>query len=212
MEDLIFHVTASEWSEIVRNYALSIAAAATTWVAWQSLTSWKKQKTWEADREISRRLFLAATELDEAVVGLRICAKRKRSTAYLNSTTCEWKPEDERSAEIVRIKIEERILELDDALITLKSDMAEASVLWDDDEVYKVRRDIDILVSELNIAASSHVYLLKFRHLPPETKYLSDIDGRSLQGPHPSDEFATALDSELEKLKSHIKSRIGRPS
>lgn len=63
MEDVLFGISARDWSEIVRNYALTIVAGISAWVAWSGLSAWKKQKFWEEDAELSRETLKVLYEL-----------------------------------------------------------------------------------------------------------------------------------------------------
>lgn len=218
MEDIFFGVSAQDWAEIIRNYILSGVAVFTAWVAWQGLTSWKKQKKWEIDRDLAKSILLSINRFKDGVFALRMVARVDQSLVLINLKPEEWTRDDKTLAEAISINIDKERSNYDDVSSEFFLRLFEAGVFWgeDFDEMYKdlskltntVERSVNchkIFLNPINLQFKASIAdtanrLLKFHRDNAETGVLAD--------PNLDDQFSIKMDQQIKRLENRLRLKL----
>ena len=131
MIDILFGISATDWSEILRNYALGIAAILTSYVALNGLNSWKDQQEWNEKRKAAIEALLAIEKLERVL-------QNSLFNPFSDEQFIEIIPEKtkfEGIAFAVATTIEEningKISELQDAVKEFEKSLVPAAIIFD---------------------------------------------------------------------------------
>ena len=73
-----------EIAEIVRNYAVAVAALVGASTALFGLVSWKKERRWEDDRELSRKTLLSLLKYRDAILSASLPYENSKSVCKID--------------------------------------------------------------------------------------------------------------------------------
>ena len=213
MVDIFLGYDFKEWSEIIRNLALIAAAIFSGWVAWSGVSAWKKQKLWEADRDLSQRILTALAQMEHDYTELVLHARPIHTKHLLNEKYGDWTELESAEAKHHEEFIRATSDSLDKSRIKNEALISEASIFWGN-SFSEVGSKLVSETMSASFWAESHISLLRksvrdedekdecFDHL---TK-LSCLGERYIE--NDDDDFFRSL----KKFRKLIKPYLGRSS
>lgn len=124
-------MSATEWSELIRNYVLTFAALVGSFTALFGLFTWKRQKVWEQDFDLAQRYVATLLRYRDKVVASSLPHANHKEPYQIEFYVDDTPPPENTDFEVATI-----VAELSDQAVEAKSEIdavqIEAQAIWGD--------------------------------------------------------------------------------
>ncbi|MDA8707816.1 hypothetical protein N9M10_00425 [Hellea sp.] len=205
MEDIFLEISAKDWAEIIRNYALAGAATITAWVAVQGLSTWKRQESWTENKQLSKRILTLVYRIREAIRDFRSPFVSASEMEDASEGKINFRNSEDKKLIIQKayIKRYARITESFEELYSLE---LEAKAVWGKtvcDHLKELRRhiiDLKFAIEESHVFEAFGALENDERKENRKIIYRKSID----------DEFAIKVDKTISKISEYLFPYLGR--
>ena len=217
MTDIFFEISALEWAEIIRNYALAVAAAVSAWLAWSGLRIWKEQQVWKDDRSLAKKILIEAFKIEQ-----RIWNSRDPLTRDLFYMKYNQDVEHSEVSDLLPNRdiayFQELSKKTREARANIESFLLEARAIWGEETSNLMKQLID-REAEQNRKALKFA-LLKQRERKSPASRLTDIfyekldksESQMLRGVDANDEYDKETLELVTKIEISLKFMLDRRS
>ncbi|WP_425084148.1 hypothetical protein [Ruegeria profundi] len=128
-------MTPLEWTDLIRNSALTIASLLGAGIGFAGLRSWKAQKRWERDNELARRFLLSLIKYQSAIKEMRFRTVRPTLVPQIETPRVLRKSKEDSFDEVGFFKeLAEHVVKKSDTARDLKIEFEtvslEARAIW----------------------------------------------------------------------------------
>jgi len=198
--------TVLEIGALLANVVLAGAAVAAACAAWVGLNSWKKEKAWQEDFELARKLLVALYVRHDAVRIVRNPFGWSHEEEVDEDT-----PESERKLRGLENKYEKRLTVLWEAEKDMRALMLEAEAIWGK-ELNRCEDKLRAIEVELRVTIEE---FLDFYRPIFETQNSQEERERRvavrriIYGVGSSDEFGARYQTAVEGVESYLREKLG---
>ena len=210
MIDIFFEISATDWSEIVRNYTLAGAAFLTAWLAWSGFQAWKKQKLWEDSRDISRQALLKSFLYLNSINQLRFPPRSEIEKQIITKDRSQLNDVEKAIVRSINSSLEKDLDELKALEAEFQSTMMEASFLLESFPSQDFAAAEKAAVS-VKRAAMARAYILMYPEAISEdyADLKNHVESKIITFSTSDDVFGKELIGAFVKLHQSLKQHLG---
>jgi len=208
--DIFFEISATDWSEIVRNYTLAGAAFLTAWLAWSGFQAWKKQKLWEDSRDISRQALLKSFLYLNSINQLRFPPRSEIEKQIITKDRSQLNDVEKAIVRSINSSLEKDLDELKTLEAEFQSTMMEASFLLESFPSQDFAAAEKAAVS-VKRAAMARAYILRYPEAISEdyADLKNHVESKIITFSTSDDVFGKELIGAFVKLHQSLKQHLG---
>ena len=213
MIDIFFEISAQDWAEIIRNYALATAAAITAYVALKGLSTWKTQKQWEDHRNVARKALNKSYAYMVSINDLRLPARSEIEKNIISKDRSKLNKIEEAIVESTNKELEKNLESLKKIEAEFNSAMVEASFLlnnFPNEELGAAQKK----ATSVKKAAMARGYVLKYSNAFIENynELVEIVESSIISFAPNNDTFQAELIATFKKLHEGLKPHLGHNS
>lgn len=186
-----------------------IGTAGGLYIAWQGLSTWKKQLKGNTEYELSRRIVISTLKFKIAIDALRHPAIYSYEKTLPPKDDPRYHNYQERNYYGTSKAYETRWDRVQEASVTLRTDVLEGEVLWGDMFKEQFNKLFD-LQHELFMAIRNYLDAINPQTDTESKEAVQEIrkSTRDIMYDRLDDEFKKELNEEIKKIREYLKPKI----
>jgi len=202
-----------EFYNFLANAVLAGSALAASIAAIRGLNTWQREKTWESDQALARKMAVALQRRQDSFRWLRnsIVSSGEMNLAVRNDPDAANEDEVVDHDEAWALAMNARLQKLTEAVLEYYGCQIEAEVVWGE-EVGSLSRELGDLEFQVQLALDDIARKRSMERDVPNSQELSDFEirNRKLAFGRKDDETDAEHTEKIDAIRSILKTKLGR--